>query len=185
MPFLCQQILNEGQSTCEPSVGEKSDGESNSRDEEGINCKLTMQSLELHQSLSGESIVEELVNEIMVLPVGELDVGRVAPEDRDCISVFIDHARVLININISNMLAKAQGLVLSRIYSQQIYHLPAFTFGTAATLVVTAGLEATAGLVATGLVTTAGFTSTGLTSVWAVFAFLSLFSALFLSAKRS
>lgn len=107
MPFLCQQILNEGWSTCEPSVDQKCEGESNSRDEKGIYCKLTMQSLELHQSLSGESIIEKLVNEIMVLPVGELDVGRVAPENRDCISVFIDHPRVLININIYNMLAKA------------------------------------------------------------------------------
>ena len=37
-----------------------------------------MKTLELDEALGGKAVVEELVDEIVVLPVREADVGRIA-----------------------------------------------------------------------------------------------------------
>ena len=50
-----------------------------------------MESLELHEPLGSEPVVEQLVDEIVVFPVGEPHVRGVAAQIGDLIAILVDH----------------------------------------------------------------------------------------------
>ena len=74
MPCLCQRNLSEIQSTSKPSVGKIGWEEADDGDDYSVHGELGMQSLELHESLCGKSVVEEMIDKIVVFPVAESDV---------------------------------------------------------------------------------------------------------------
>jgi hypothetical protein len=47
--------------------------------------------LELHEPLGREPVVEQLVDEIVVFPVGEPHVRGAAPQIGDLIAVLVNH----------------------------------------------------------------------------------------------
>jgi hypothetical protein len=95
-PYRGRRSLRAGRSTCEPAVGEEGEGEGDGGDEEGIDGHGAVESFELHESLSGEPVVEQLVDEVVVLPVGEADVGGVAALEGNGVAASIDHRQVIL-----------------------------------------------------------------------------------------
>lgn len=52
---------------------------------------MTMQSLEFHQTFSSKSVIEKVIDKIMILPVVEFDIGAVPTIVGDQISILVGH----------------------------------------------------------------------------------------------
>jgi hypothetical protein len=52
---------------------------------------LAVESLEFHESLGSESVIEQLVDEVVIFPVGEMHVRGVAPQIGDLIAILVNH----------------------------------------------------------------------------------------------
>jgi len=91
MPFRGPRSLPTLRSTCKPAVGEKGEGEGDCGDEQGVEGHLAVESLELQESLGSESVIEQLIDEVVVFPVGEVHVRGVAPQIGDLIAILVDH----------------------------------------------------------------------------------------------
>lgn len=60
--------------TSEPAIAEISREEHDDRNNDGVHGHMTVQSFEFHQSLCAETVVEQVIDQVVVLPMVETDV---------------------------------------------------------------------------------------------------------------
>lgn len=90
-PTLGRRILRQRAITSKPAVAKVGREEGDDWNDKCVRRHLTVQPLEFHQPFSRKTIVEKLIDEVVILPVGHPHISCVPSIERNRISVFIDH----------------------------------------------------------------------------------------------